>query len=74
MVQIPDPAVVVGRRPLHDGADEEGLIAVDLLLTSHDAEAEAARGASPQHNVFAAVEMPARARGEIKIANLPGAS
>lgn len=67
---IPYPAIVVGRRPLHDGADKKGLIAVDLLLTSHDAEAEAARGAPPQHNVFAAVKMPARTREEIKNTNL----
>lgn len=39
---IPYPAIIVGRRPLYDGADKKGLIAVDLLLTSHDAEAQAA--------------------------------
>lgn len=36
---VPYPAVVVRWRSLHDGADEEGLIAVELLLTSYDAEA-----------------------------------
>lgn len=57
-VPAPYPAVIIGRRPLHDGADEKRLIAVDLLLTPDDAEAQAARGAAPQDNVFAAVEMP----------------
>lgn len=57
-VPTPYPAIVIGWRPLHDGADEKGLIAVDLLLTSHDAEAQAARSAPPQDNVFAAIKMP----------------
>lgn len=63
---LPYSAIIIGRRPLHDGADKKGLIAVDLLLTSHDAEAQAARRAPPQDDVFAAVEMPARAKRELK--------
>lgn len=59
MIYTPYPAIVVGWRPLHDGADKKGLIAVDLFLTAHDTEAQAARSAPPQDNVFAAVEMPA---------------
>lgn len=70
LVWIPYPAVVVGRRSLHDGADKKGLIAVDLFLTSHDAEAQAARGAPSQDDVFAAVQMPAWAKREIKNTNL----
>lgn len=50
------------------------MIAVDLLLTSHDTEAQAARSAPPQDNVFAAVEMPARAKKEIKNTKLSTAS
>jgi len=55
---LPDPAVVVGGRSLHDGADEEGLVAVHLLQAAHDAEAQAARGAAAQNNVLTAVQVP----------------
>lgn len=48
------------------------MIAVDLLLASHNAEAQAARRAPPQNDVFAAVEMSAWAKKEIKRANLLG--
>lgn len=58
---IPYPAIIIRRRPLNDRADKKGLIAVDLLPTSHDAEAQAARSAPPQDDVFAAVEVPAGA-------------
>lgn len=70
---IPYPAVIVGWCPLNDGADKKGLIAVDLLLTSDDTEAQAAWSTPPQDNVFAAVEMPARSKGEIKNTNYSNA-
>lgn len=57
--QIPYPAIIVSWCPLHNRADEKGLIAVDLFLTSNNTEAQAARSAPPQDDVFAAVEMPA---------------
>lgn len=57
--QIPYPAIIVSWCALHNRADEKGLIAVDLFLTSNNTEAQAARSAPPQDDVFAAVEMPA---------------
>ena len=55
---LPYAPVIVGGRSLHDGADEEGLVAVDLLLTPHDAEPQAARRVAAQDNVLAAVQVP----------------
>lgn len=55
---LPYSAVIVGGCALHDGAYEEGLVAVDLLLAAHDAEAQAAGRAAPEHDVLAAVQVP----------------
>lgn len=54
---VPYPAVIVRWCSLHDGADKEGLIAVELLLTSYDAEAQTSRSAPAQHNVLTAVQV-----------------
>lgn len=56
---VPYPAVVVRWRSLYDGADEEGLIAIELLLTSYDTEAQTPRCAPAQHDVLTAVQMSA---------------
>lgn len=55
---VPYPPVVVRRCALHDRADEEGLVAVDLLLAAHDAEAQAAGRAPAQDDVLTAVQVP----------------
>lgn len=59
IVALPYPAVVVRRRSLHDGADEEGLVTVELLLTSYDTEAQTPRCAPAQHDVLTAVQVSA---------------
>lgn len=59
---IPYPAIIVGWCPLHDGADKKGLIAVDLLLTANDTEAQASWRVPSQDDVFAVVEWSAGAK------------
>lgn len=54
-----EAAVVVGGRAQDDGLDEEGLVAVALLVAAHDAEAPAARVAPPQDDLVAAVQVAA---------------
>lgn len=52
-----EAAVVVGGRAEDDGLDEEGLVAVALLVPAHDAEAPAARVAPSQDDLVAAVQV-----------------
>lgn len=54
-----EAAIVVGGGAENDGLDEEGLVAVGLLVAPHDAEAPAARVAPPQDNLVAAVQVTA---------------